>query len=179
MPIHGNAEMSSTSPESMRLLSGLLASPDGDSLDVLRELALEYRWLNPALDELENLPLEEWQAEHTRLFISGHPKTACPPFESAFLGGMMFGAASDKLGDLYRRAGLQAEGASADYLGTMLECAAWLQEQPCEHSRGLLQELWTDHLAMWAPRFGATLNEEGRLELYRQLGREIKDLFHD
>lgn len=163
----------------MRLLSGLLASPDGGSLEVLRELAGEHAWLRQPLEELENLPLEEWQAEHARLFISGHPKTVCPPFESAFLGGMMFGAASEQLGDLYRRAGLQAEGALPDYLGTMLECAAWLQEQQCDHGRGLLQELWADHLAAWVPRFGATLGEEGRLELYRQLGRNLQGLFHE
>ncbi|MBZ0104230.1 MAG: molecular chaperone TorD family protein [Sulfuricella denitrificans] len=179
MPIPGEVKTSGVSPEALRLLAGLLASPDGDSLEVLRELAGDHAWLHQALAELDNLPLEEWQAEHTRLFISGHPKTACPPFESAFLGGMMFGAASEHLGDLYRRAGLQADGAPTDYLGTMLECAAWLQEQQCSHSSELLRELWADHLAMWAPRFGATLGEEGRLELYRQLGHEIRGLFHD
>ena len=79
------------SAQTLRLYSGLLASPGSGSLEVLRELALEHDWLRQPLAELENLPLGEWQAEHTRLFISGHPKTVCPPFESAFLGGTMFG----------------------------------------------------------------------------------------
>lgn len=164
------------SPETLRLLSGLLSSPGSDSLAVLHELAGEYAWLAEPVAELEQTPLEEWQAEHGRLFISGHPKTACPPFESAFLGGTMFGAACDQLGDLYHRAGLQAAGAPPDYLGTLLECAAYLLEQPCDHSSELLQELWREHVASWVPRYGAVLRKEGLLLLYRQLGLQLAGL---
>lgn len=164
------------SPETLRLLSGLLASPGGDSLEVLRELAGEHAWLGEPVAELEQTPLGEWQAEHARLFISGHPKTVCSPFESAFLGGTMFGAACDRLGDLYRRAGLRAEGAPPDYLGTLLECAAYLQEQPCGHGNELSRELWREHLAAWLPRIGSVLQQESRLLLYRQLGRQLAGL---
>jgi len=160
-------------PETLRLYSGLLASPAGDSLEVLGELAGEFAWLSESVAELAQTPLEEWQAEHARLFISGHPKIACPPFESAFLGGAMFGTACDQLGDLYRRAGLQAEDVPPDYLGTQLECAAYLLEQPCEHSHALLQELWRDHLKGWLPRFGTALQAESRLLLYRELGAQL------
>lgn len=165
-----------TSPETLRLLSGLLASPGDDSLAVLHELAGEHAWLGEPIAELEQTSLEEWQAEHARLFISGHPKTVCPPFESAFLGGGMFGAVCDQLGDLYRRAGLQADGAPPDYLGTLLECAAYLQEQPCGHSNELLQELWREHLAAWVPRLGPVLQQESQLLLYRRLGQQLAAL---
>lgn len=161
------------SPETLRLLSGLLASPGIESLGVLNELAGEHAWLGEPVAELAQTPLEEWQAEHARLFISGHPKTVCPPFESAFLGGAMFGAACDQLGDLYQRAGLQADGAPPDYLGTLLECTAFLLEQPCGHSAELMQELWCEHLASWAPRLGSVLQQESGLLLYRQLGRQL------
>jgi TorA maturation chaperone TorD len=164
------------SPETLRLLSGLLASPGIESLGVLRELAGEHAWLGESIAELGLTSLEEWQAEHGRLFISGHPKTVCPPFESAFRGGAMFGVACDQLGDFYRRAGLQAEGAPPDYLGTLLECAAFLLEQPCGHSSELLQELWREHLAAWLPRLGSVLQQESRLLLYRQLGQQLAGL---
>ena len=165
-----------TSPEILRLLSGLLASPGIESLEVLRELAAEHAWMEKPVVELEQMPLEEWQAEHTRLFISGHPKTVCPPFESSFLSGTMFSTASDQLADLYRRAGLQAEGLPPDYLGTQLECAAYLSEQPCNHGSELLQELWQEHLAAWLPRFGSTLQKESRLLLYRLFGLQLTEL---
>ncbi len=177
MPTPGSADAVAVEPHALRLLGGLLASPGSDSLEVLRELAGENAWLGESLAELEDTPLEDWQAEHARLFISGHPKTACPPYESAFLGGAMFGVACDSLADLYRRAGLEAEGLPPDYLGTQLECAAWLLEQSCGHSGELLRELWRDHLAPWTPRFGATLAMESRLRLYRQLGEQLQGLF--
>ncbi len=161
--------------DTLRLISGLLASPDGDSLKVLQELSATHDWLGPSLEELQNAGLGEWQAEHTRLFINGHPKTVCPPFESAFLRGGMFGIACDELAGFYQRAGLQAEDMPADYFGTQLECAAWLLEQQCEHSDTLLQELWEQHLAVWAPRFAATLQAESRLMLYRQLGQRLEE----
>ena len=164
------------SPETLRLLSGLLASPGIESQGVLRELAGEHAWLADSIAELEQTPLEEWQAEHARLFISGHPKTVCPPFESAFLSGTMFSTASDQLGDLYRRAGLQAESLPPDYLGTQLECAAYLSEQPCDHGSELLLELWQDHLAAWLPRFGSELQKESRLLLYRLFGQQLAEL---
>jgi TorA maturation chaperone TorD len=164
------------SPEILHLFSGLLASPCNGSLDVLRELAAEHVWLGQGVAELEQTPLEEWQAEHARLFISGHPKTVCPPFESAFLSGAMFGTACDQLGDLYRRAGLQAEDLPPDYLGTQLECAAYLGEQPCNHSNALLQELWHQHLSAWLPRFGSVMQQESRLLLYRLLGQQLAEL---
>ena len=164
------------SPDILRLLSGLVASPGDESLEVLRELTAEYAWLGKSVAELEQTPLEEWQAEHTRLFISGHPKTVCPPFESAFLSGTMFSTASDQLGDLYRRAGLQAENLPPDYLGTQLECAAYLSEQPCNHSSELLQELWQEHLAAWLPKFGSALQQESGLLLYRLFGQQLAEL---
>ena len=174
MPIPGRND-----PEALRLYAGLLASPTGDSLQVLQDLAAGHAWLRQPVAELAALPLAEWQAEHTRLFISGHPKTICPPFESAFMNGAMFGAACDQLGDLYRRAGLEVDGAPPDYLGTMLECSAWLAEQPCDHSRELARELWQDHLATWVPRFSATLGMDGQLALYRELGKRMESLFYD
>ena len=164
------------SPEMLRLLSGLLASPRSESLEVLCELASRHGWLDEAVQELKLTPLEEWQAEHTRLFISGHPKTACPPFESSFLSGTMFSSASDQLADLYHRAGLVAEELPPDYLGTQLECAAYLSEQPCDHGSELLQELWREHLSAWVPRFGAALQKESQLLLYRLFGRQLTEL---
>ena len=163
----------------MSLFSGLLASPGIESLGALRELVEEHAWLGESVAELEQIPLDEWQAEHARLFISGHPKTVCPPFESAFLGGSMFGVACDQLTDLYRRAGLQAEGLPPDYLGTELECAAYLKEQPCDHSKELLQELWQKHLSVWMPRIASLIQQESRLLFYRQFGKQLAGLSFD
>lgn len=171
MPIPGKAQSAE-----LRLLGGLLAAPGAESLGVLRGLAQDKAWLQPALEELADLPLEEWQAEHARLFICGHPRTVCPPFESARLNGMMPGPATAQLAEFYRRAGLEPDGVPADYLGTMLECAAFLAEQDCGRSAKLAAELWQEHFSRWLPDYGAQLAEESRFLLYRQLGTRLTEL---
>lgn len=170
MPIPGDAA-------EWRLLSGLLATPGEDALAALESLAEEAPWLAAAVDELKQLPLEEWQAEHTRLFISGHPKTPCPPFASAYREGRLEGEAAERARAFYRQLGLAADGAPADYLGTLLECAAWLREQGCEGSAALEEQLQSEHLAPWAGRFAADVQTHASLALYRALGARLERLF--
>ena len=160
--------------EQLRILAALLAHPAEDALDALRDLLPRAPWLAECIAELEGLTLERWQGEHTRLFINGWPTTACPPFESAYRQGQMGGTSAAALASLYRRAGLQARDAPPDYLGTMLECAAWLAEQ--EDGGELLRELEDDHLRPWVPRFARDLQDHCELLLYRTLGGQIARL---
>lgn len=158
------------SPRLLRQLAAVLAQPEPDALAALHEQRPDLAWLSAAaLDELNALPLEHWQAEHTRLFINGYPRTPCPPFESAYRQGQMGGTAGADLQSLYHALGLEADPALADYLGTLLECAAYLAEQPAGHCR-LEQILWQDHLLHWLPRFAADLQAQAGLLLYRELG---------
>ncbi len=175
-------------PERLRLLAALLAQPEDDALDALRDQLGTAPWLAPAIAELEALPLTEWQGEHTRLFVNGYPRTPCPPFESAYRHGQMGGSAREELSGLYARAGLRATGAPPDYLGTLLEYAAFLTEQctqpagPTEARTGedppgnLLAALWEEHLSTWLPRFASDLRDAAALELYRILGAQIAEL---
>nr|VFK39433.1 MAG: chaperone TorD involved in molybdoenzyme TorA maturation [Candidatus Kentron sp. TC] len=158
----------------LRFLAGLLAAPEADSLAALAELTDEHTWLREPLAELSNLGLPHWQAEHTRLFISNYPKTLCPPFESAYRGGSPTG----ELKGLYLRLGLEANDISTDYLGTMLECAAYLLEEPgFVDNHDLWRELWDEHLAQWVPRFSNDLVKAPNCPLlYRRLGEKFSAL---
>lgn len=173
MPIPGKP----ADPGQLRLLAGLLATPTGDSLPVLNTLSEDHPWLCAGVNELLSLPLDQWQGEHTRLFVNGYPKTVCPPFESAYRHGCMHGTATGQLSDLYRRLGLAVGDIPADYLGAELEAATWLLEQPDAHATELWDELWNNHLAIWAGRFAADLQSESELRLYRDLGEKIAALF--
>jgi len=159
----------------LRLSAMLLGMPDGHSLSTLRELAAEHSWLEAAVDELRDLPLPQWQAEHTRLFINGYPKTPCAPFESIYRHGRMEGPACDELARLYADAGLvAADDLPTDYLGTMLDFAALLLERGTSEAELQLQELRGKHLTLWLPRFCARLTQESRLKLYRDLGEQLR-----
>lgn len=161
----------------LRILAALLAVPQGDGLDALRDLRPYAPWLGAAIVELEGIALGAWQGEHTHLFVSGFPTTPCPPFESAYRHGQMGGTAVAELASLYRRAGLHATGAPADYLGTLLECAALLEERG--DPQRLLPELWQNHLQRWLPRFAQDLQTHSALLLYRLLGFELARLTED
>ena len=159
-----------TDPNQLRILAALLAMPEDDALDLLRDMRPQAPWLEPSLPELQRIPLEHWQAEYTRLFISAYPRIPCPPYESAYRQGTMGGIFVDELADLYRRAGLQAVDVPADYLGTMLECAAYLKETSRDE---LFTELTEEHLGWWIPRFARDLVDHAGLDFYRVLGRQI------
>jgi len=160
----------------LRILASLLGAPDMDAKEAVQELAAHYSWLQPAADELEALPLGEWQAEHTRLFISGSPTPPCPPYESVYLSGRKHGPQEQALKDLYRRINLSASGMPADYLGTLLECMAQLNAEP-EIGKAYWSELWDGHLARWVPRFCRELGMESRLSLYRIVAKRLCELF--
>lgn len=161
-------------PNGLRTLATLLAMPEADAIDALRDMHDQAPWLESSLPELEQLPLEHWQAEYTRLFITAYPKIPCPPYGSAYRQGTMGGTVARELVQLYRRAGLQPTDIPSDYLGTMLECAAYLQDQGME---ALLEELVDGHMKPWVPRFARDLQNQTRLDLYRVLGKQIENLF--
>ncbi|MEY6431509.1 molecular chaperone TorD family protein [Thioalkalicoccus limnaeus] len=185
----------SQTPDHLQRLAALLAQPIAESFGILEEWQPAAPWLAPARRELADLSLARWQGEHTRLFVNGFPKTPCPPFESAYREGRMGGEVRADLIDLYRRAGLTATGAPADYLGTQLECTAYLIARIQDPNGGaagasdaepgppladppqqLLAHLWDQHLALWLPRFAADLQDAADLILYRELGGQLAAL---
>ncbi len=134
----------------LRILAWLLGIPCQESLDEIDLLARQYSWLTTGAEQLKELPLAQWQAEHTRLFISGFPKTIAIPFESVYLTGEMGGSAQESLNHFLQTIGLEAEEGMADYLGTLLEALAYLLEQKDEQ---MSSELKDKHLHKWVRRF--------------------------
>lgn len=164
-------------PQNLTLFAGLLAAPNDESLAIIDELAQQHSWLQDVPEELTQWGLPRWQGEHTRLFINGHPKTVCPPFESSYIHGHQNGTACSDILTLYHQIGLQpVEGIFPDYLGTLLECAAYLSAQQPVDSE-LWETLWQKHLSRWVPRFAQDLQTQSRLKLYQQLGKQLQELF--
>ncbi|MGC1953819.1 MAG: molecular chaperone TorD family protein [Gammaproteobacteria bacterium] len=153
--------------------------PTGDSCSILEETAEQAPWLRDGLKELTALPLDRWQGEHTRLFISGYPHTACPPFESAYREGLMGGSTNEQLITLYQRVGLETQEIPPDYLGALLELAAHLLDRPEPWDAHLWTALWDEHVASWVPRFARDLVNAAQLTFYRRLGGELLRLFPD
>lgn len=161
-----------SAPDTLQTLAWLLGMPDQDALASIEGLVARYPWLQPAVQQLKTLPLEAWRAEHTRLFINGFPTTVCPPFESAYRHGCMDGPARSELESLYRQIGLEPMHVPADYLGTLLECMAYLRELGTA-GESMISVLWNKHLRLWLPRFCRDLIQHSQLVLYRALGEQL------
>ena len=67
--IGGRQELASA----CRAIGLLLAQPVEELAAVVAELATVNPWLEQAAREVAALPLDRWQAEHTRLFVCGFP----------------------------------------------------------------------------------------------------------
>lgn len=160
----------------LQLLSVLLGAPTEESLPLLRDVAARHSWLQPAVAELEGVALEQWQAEHTALFINGYPTTPCLPFASPWRNGVMYGPVVEDLNGLLARIGVASEQLPPDYLGVLLECAALLQMEPPPDAEELSRELWDEQLQPWLPRFAAALQKHSPLLLYRTLGTRLEAL---
>lgn len=163
-------------PNNLRALAELLAAPGDDALPRLRDMVDVHTWLQEAADELAGMPLDQWQGEHTRLFISGYPKILCPPYASVYREGRMQGSAAADLETLYRHIGLEPAGVPADYLGTLLECAAYLLDAENELRDAHWPELWDEYIASWVPRFAEDLKSHAQLQLYRSLGQRLEQV---
>lgn len=161
--------------EKLQLFSTLLGAPEATSLELLESHSAQHPWLEVPVRELQETPLQQWQGEHTGLFINGYPHTVAPPFLSALRSGQMGGSEEEAMRDFYYRLGLEADDVPADYLGTMFECAAWLLQQ--EEQSDDFAELWDNYLYPVLPDFANRLIEHQGLRLYQEMGRQLSQLY--
>lgn len=160
----------------LRLYAWLLGTPAADAKTAIAEQAAVHPWLAEPAAELQALALDEWQAEHTRLFVSGYPKTPCPPFASAYLEGAMHGQSRADLANIYAQLGMAATGAPADYLGTILDFAAHLLAQG-QAAGEAWETLSGRYMDRWIPRFCDDLQAHANLLLYRQTAARLAACF--
>lgn len=124
------------------------------------------------LAQLECMPLDQIQGEYTRLFISGYPCVACPPYESVYREGEMCGEVTESIILEYSSWGLVCEE-HVDHAGAELEFMAFLLSLGTAGSLGAAERFLREHLLQWIPDWTKDLILESRLGFYQQLGRLI------
>jgi len=159
------------------VLSGLLGEPCEESIEAIQELAPQLNWLSEAsMNEIESTPLERWQMEHTRLFVSGHPKTECAPFESDWIEGRMIGETTHSIQALYNKVQYTPDAElPADYLGSELEFLAFVLENYSEQQAFLVEIL--EHLHTWVPKFAKAVRIHADMSFYRDYAKRLEALF--
>ena len=157
----------------LRFCAACLAEPSTGALAALDVASAWQPWLGSAVRQLMHTGLDAWRGEHTRLFVV--PALA-PPFASAFREGGINGTSAGEAQDYYATLGLASrEGLPADYLGSLLECEAYLLEYGPAHDAEAFRRAF---MADWIERFVARLSEHSTLEFYRGLGERLLKL-HD
>lgn len=159
------------------VLAGLIGEPCEESMEAIQELAPQLNWLSEeAVAEIESLPLERWQMEHTRLFVSGHPKTECSPFESVWAEGRMMGEAASRIQSLYDEVQYKPDAElPADFLGSELEFLAFVLENYSDQEVFIVEIL--EHMHGWIPKFAKAIRIHAELTFYRDYAKRLETLF--
>ncbi len=115
-----------------RYFSILFSYPTEENVRKIRELSRTGAVTGLRSGEvLSSVPLEAAQAEYTRLFISTYPKLLCPPYESCYREGLVYGNSSIEVGEWYRKCGLDfiCESEPPDLLSVELEFLAIMKDR--------------------------------------------------
>lgn len=121
-----------------RYFSLIFSYPTEENLREIREVSTTGGFTGLRSNEaLTSVSLEEAQAEYTRMFISAYPALLCPPYESYYREGLVYGNSSIEAGEWYREHGLDFtyEGEPPDHLSVELEFLAITE------SRAFLEKL--------------------------------------
>jgi len=110
------------------IIAKLLTYPTDELKDELKNIIDDSDFKNndtikSILNYLSNNEIiETLQAEYTRLFVTGYPKTPCPPYFSAYQTGLIVSEHTDKLYNLYEEYGVELSNEQfPDFIPTMLE----------------------------------------------------------
>jgi TorA maturation chaperone TorD len=169
-----------------KFLSQCLAFPNEAFIPALNEALGK---IDANRDELlaiiaafEHEETEPLQAEYTRLFLNGYPRTVCPPYESVYLEKRMHGEAAVAVAAAYAEWEMSVEPGLIDHLATELEFLAFLASAESldnavsTEARKASDAFMKQHLTRWMPQFVADLKAGAKLDAYRMLGEVMESV---
>lgn len=147
-------------------LSLLLSSPNPVVVRAVEDLSV-----HESLSGLEsgralvNCDLEELQAEHTRLFVNSFPTLLCPPYESFYREGLVYGKTTNEVLAIYQQHGLEyvSQGEPADHISVELDFLA--QTDDAE---------FLSRMRQWVPEFTERVKQSSAI--YDVVARELEEL---
>ncbi len=108
--------------EILKMFSLIFSYPEKEKIDLAAKIAgkLGFNEIEKILRETD---LQELEVEYTSLFVSAHPSIPCPPYQSYFEEGKVYGKASVEAERRYRERGLDYvyESEPSDHIAVELE----------------------------------------------------------
>jgi len=172
--------------EIYKLLSQLFFYPEEDFFEKLPEIEdyiaeiLEEVYesenlltlFSEAMEELQSLPPQELQAEHTRLFINSFPTLPTPPYESAYREMLLMGDYAEEVAKYYSLYNLEVPEDLPDHISYELDFMRFLLE---EGDTELAKEFFEEHILQWVPDFVSDLRNESKLKFYKFVANFLDD----
>ncbi len=114
-----------------RFFSAVFSYPTGETKKMISTLPEESGGLShKAARKFEETEIAALQAEYTRLFINSHPGILCPPYESFYREGIVYGKSAVGVRETYESRGLHfaVEGEPPDFIAAELDYLSITQD---------------------------------------------------
>ena len=154
--------------EKFKFFSLVFSYPSQETLDEVESLAINIPEYAHLVEMLKSHSLEELQTEYTRLFVTDFPTLTCPPYESYYREGSLYGNASIEVEDIYRDRGLEYsfEGEPPDHISVELEFLALTGD-----------ERFAERMKEWVFEFTERVKENSKI--YGPLAEELEKLIKE
>ena len=104
------------------LFSLIFSYPTEEVLEKIQEVSKD---LCLDLESFLNTKRIELETEYTSLFVNSYPTLPCPPYESYYREGRLYGDSTDEVRNIYRQKGLEFSHVEApDHISVELEFLA-------------------------------------------------------
>ncbi len=128
------------------------------------------------LKQIDDKSFENLQGEYTRLFITGYPKTPCPPYYSAYKTGLVVSDHTDYLYNLYAEYGIEIpEGQFPDFIPVLMEfMVLLLSNDKIEDAKSFHSKYIT-----WLLVFAENIKDNTSIEYFNLISKNISSLLKD
>ena len=116
---------------------------------------------------VRNGDYDKLATEYTSCFINDYPKLLCPPYESWYREGAIYGKSAMEVMELYNAFGLQARKELPDHIATEFEFVAFLYKAKQED---LANKFVLEHILTWVPLLAQDVIKYAKGEYTRALG---------
>ena len=122
------------------------------------------------LTSLNENDQDNLEAEYTSLFITGYPKTPCPPYFSAYQTGMIVSEHSEKLYNIYEEYGIELSNEQfPDFIPTMMEFMTLLLTNEQEKEA---KEFYKEYLS-WISEFSENIKRNTKEKYFLKIADEL------
>jgi len=151
---------------SYRLFSLLFSYPTQEVIESIERLSRHESMTElESVNLLDTMDLVDQQTEYTRLFVNSYPTLLCPPYESFYQEGMVYGNAANEVMAIYRNHKLMYiyQGEPPDHVSVELDFLAETGD-----------EAFLERMRQWVPRFTEEVKRNSTT--YGVFAGELEDL---